>query len=161
MASANFEGAGVDATRRIPRVPLALGLGGLLPFWGLALLLLLDLTGALRLSPDAARLALATYGAVIASFLGGIRWGVALREDNRDASRDLIVSVLPSLLAWASLLLLPPRGALIGLAVIVAVWGVVDQDLPRRGVAPRWFGRLRVILSTGAAAALAVGAAPL
>lgn len=136
----------------IPAVPLALGLGGLLPFAGLAAVAVAG--GALGFGAGDALRAIVLYGAIIASFLGGIRWGAALRGEGRADAADYVLSIAPALAAWACLLLEPGRSAL-ALAALVAAWGFVDQDLPRRGLAPPWFGRLRAILSAGAALSLA------
>ena len=134
-------------------MPLALGLGGLVPFWGLAVGLLLR--GAFGLAPLALDLALATYAAIILSFLGGIRWGLAVPRDHQAA--NYVVSILPSLIAWACLL--APEPWRLGLLAIVALaLGFVDLGLVREGLAPPWFGRLRVILSAGAGVALLLGA---
>jgi hypothetical protein len=119
-----------------------LGLSGLIPFIGLSALCLAGTGPVLGISP---RAALVVYGAVIASFLGGIRWGTALREPG-PSWRDLTLSVVPSLVAWACLALRAPLD-LAGLGLLVLVWGLVDQDMPRRGLAPAWFGRLRLLLS--------------
>ena len=46
------------------------------------------------------------YGAVILSFLGGIRWGAALRGIGASQRRfDFAISVIPSLAGWAALLI--------------------------------------------------------
>jgi hypothetical protein len=120
----------------------ALGFAGLLPFIGLSALVLAGSGPVLSIGP---RTALLTYGAVIASFLGGIRWGVALRGTDH-APRDLALSIVPSLLAWGCLALHPPFD-LGALGILVLAWGLVDQDMPRRSFAPSWFGRLRLVLS--------------
>ncbi len=139
--------------RRIPPAPLVLGLGGLIPFWALALGVLTG--GGAGFGPARLALALAAYGAVIISFLGGIRWGFAVREG--DAGLQYAIAVVPSLLAWAALAAPSPwRLALLGVLVIV-MWPA-DRALVRAGFAPAWFGRLRMILSLGAGAALLVGA---
>lgn len=148
--------------RTIPPAPLALGLAGLIPFWALALAGLV-LPSPLGLDPHALTLALCAYGAVIASFLGGIRWGLSVARPGGGAPFDYAVSVLPSLLAWAALLwatLAPSHGraAALALAVVLLGLGVLDQDTVRRGLAPRWFGTLRLILSGGAGLAMLVGA---
>lgn len=119
-----------------------LGLSGLLPFVALSALCL---TRAGPIFGVSLRAALLAYGAVIASFLGGIRWGVALREPG-PAWRDLALSVVPALLAWGCLAVRAPLD-LVGLGLLVLVWGLVDQDMPRRGLTPAWFGRLRLLLS--------------
>lgn len=139
----------------IPLAPLLLGLGGLLPFAALSGLVLLGGSRALGIGEMGAFRALVTYGAVIASFLGGIRWGVAVRDEARAGPTDYVLSVVPPLVAWA-ILALPPPSAALGLAVLIGGWGALDQDLPKRGLAPPWFGALRALLSGGAALALAV-----
>lgn len=124
-----------------------------MPFWGLAFGLLLR--GAFGLEPHALDLALATYAAIIVSFLGGIRWGLAVPRDRQGA--NYVVSILPSLVAWACLL--APEPWRLGLLGIVALaLGIIDLGLVREGLAPPWFGRLRVILSAGAGVALLLGA---
>ncbi|GJD50990.1 hypothetical protein OPKNFCMD_3741 [Methylobacterium crusticola] len=130
-----------------PALALILGAAGLIPFAALSLLAILgrDLAG---LPP---RPLLAVYGAVIASFLGGIRWGAAAARGGRGA--DYAVAVAPSLLAWAALAAPAPWDLRL-LGALVLAWGVVDQDMPRRGLAPRWLGRLRLALSGGAGLAL-------
>ena len=137
----------------IPAVPLGLGLGGLVPFWGLAVGLMMH--GAFGLDPRVIDPALATYAAIIISFLGGIRWGLALGREGQEA--NFASSIVPSLVAWACLLAPEPwRLALLG--AIALSLGPIDLGLVRAGLAPRWFGRLRLILSTGAGVALLLGA---
>lgn len=137
----------------IPSAPLLLGLAGLIPFWALAVTLLAG--GVAAVTVPRADLALATYGAIIVSFLGGIRWGLAVRADN--GGPQYAISVLPSLVAWA-LLAAPEPWRLAGLGAVALALGPIDLGLVRAGLAPRWFGRLRIILSVGAGAALWLGA---
>jgi hypothetical protein len=128
---------------RIPPVALALGLGGLVPFVACGTALALDI----RLPPidDPAR-ALLAYAAVILSFLGGARWGFALRmNDSGLQARALTLSVLPSIAAWLTLL----APVLMGLAVMPLMFllmGLADRRLPDIG-APAWYARLRVLLT--------------
>ncbi len=137
----------------IPPAPLLLGLAGLIPFWALAIGLLLH--RPLGMAPPRLDAALATYGAVIVSFLGGIRWGLAVPDGG--SGRHYLISVLPSLAAWA-LLAAPEPWRLAGLGLAALVLGPIDLDLVRGGLAPRWFGTLRIILSVGAGVALWLGA---
>ena len=138
----------------IPPALLALGLAGLIPFWGLALAILAH--GAFGIDSGRLDLALATYGAIIVSFLGGIRWGLAARADE-EGFASYALSVIPSLVAWAALAAPAPwRLAVLGLVVIAL--GPIDLVLVRSGAAPAWFGRLRLILSTGAGVALLLAA---
>lgn len=136
-----------------PLTPFLLGAAGLLPFGFLAILLLTGWHDALGLTAQGTEVALVTYGALIASFLGGIRWGVALREGGAAGPRDFALSVVPSLAAWACLAL-PGPWDLRALGALILLWGVVDQGLVRRGLAPSWFGPLRALLSGGAGLAL-------
>jgi hypothetical protein len=66
---------------------------------------------------------------------------------------DYAVSVVPSLIAWAALFA-PAPWDLRALGALVLAWGLVDQDLPRRGLVPAWLGRLRMVLSGVAGLAL-------
>ena len=139
-----------------PWLPLALGFGGLVPFWALALARVTGLPQAVP--PADIEVALATYAATILSFLGGIRWGTALREGDRQrVTGDYIFGVLPQLLGWAALALPDPwRPVVLGLMILVL--GPIDRNLVARGMAPVWFGRLRLGLSLGAGAALFLAA---
>jgi hypothetical protein len=119
----------------VPPAALILGIAGLIPFLGFALL--------------------SAYGAVIASFLGGIRWGAAAARNS--GSADYAIAILPSLIAWAALAAPAPWDLRI-LGILVLAWGFVDQDLPRRGLVPVWLGRLRLVLSGVAGASLLIAA---
>ena len=138
----------------IPLTPFVLGAAGLIPFFGLAALLLAGWSEGLGWTAGATRAALLTYGAVIASFLGGIRWGLAVAQpDQAPVRRDYVLSVVPSLLAWGTLAL-PAAWDMRALGALILALGFVDQDLAARGLAPAWFGRLRLGLSLGAGLAL-------
>ncbi|WP_018260485.1 DUF3429 domain-containing protein [Methylobacterium sp. WSM2598] len=137
----------MDRDAPAPAGALVLGAAGLIPFLGLALLLLL---GRGEVAGLAVRPALAAYAAVIASFLGGIRWGAASRGGRQ---ADYVVAVVPSLLAWAALAAPGPWDLRL-LGALVLIWGAIDQDMPRRGLVPRWLGRLRLALSGVAGFAL-------
>lgn len=132
-----------------------LGYGGLLPFTGLALLLWL-------VTPDLTpwvAIALATYAALIASFLGGIHWGVAwLRlERGQDGARGhLAWGVMPSLLAWPGVVM-PAHAGLVWLAVVLVICYLVDRKLyPAAGLSS-WLP-LRFRLSSVAALCCLIGA---
>lgn len=140
--------------RTIPPAPRLLGLSGLIPFWGLALGL--SVTPIAGWTTAQLGAALAAYGAIILSFLGGIRWGLATAARQRSAGQYGL-AVLPSLAGWCALALpLVPRLAVLG-GVILAL-GPVDSQPVTAGLAPAWFGRLRLILSAGAGAALLLAA---
>lgn len=141
---------------RWPPVPFALGLGGLIPFWALAVAHVLPTS--FGLDPALVAWALAIYAATILSFLGGIRWGLTVAGGQRGgAAFDYAVSVIPQLWGWAAMIL-PDRPRFLALALALLVLGPLDRRLVARGLAPAWFGRLRVILSVGAGAALILAA---
>ena len=151
------EPAGDD--RDIPETPLALGLAGLIPF--IALALALALQHPVVFGIDAA-FALTAYGATILSFLGGVHWGLALRHPAPDIRRALYVgAMVPPLWAWAGLLVGGAAGLAL-LAVGLVGHGAVDAARSGRFAAPRWYGRLRLVLTavatiTTVAAAVVVG----
>ncbi|WP_020180123.1 DUF3429 domain-containing protein [Methylopila sp. M107] len=148
------EPIGDDA--EIPALPLWLGLAGLAPFIGLALVVALhgpDLPGF-----DAGR-ALRAYGAVILSFLGGAHWGLALRHPAPDTRAALYLgAMVPPLWAWAGLL----TGGAAGLGMValgLAAQGVVDGLASTGFAAPRWYPRFRLLLAALATIATAAAAA--
>lgn len=136
----------------IPPAARWLGFAGLLPFLGAATAMLLA-DGALQAF---AALALPAYGAVILSFLGGIRWGLAMADakPGRLPAR-LAISVAPSLAGWVALLL-PGAAGLLLLAAGFAAMLVLDL---RTQMAPAWYAKLRLPLSLGAIASLLMGLA--
>jgi hypothetical protein len=139
-----------DSISRIPPAALALGLVGAVPFWFAAVCFL---AGG-PLSPVQALSMAIAYGAVILSFLGGIRWGVALGPiDETRRKRDLALSVLPSLAGFAAFFTPPHLGLslLVSGLLLQALWDVTSAD---QGLLPRWFGRLRIILTLAAATPL-------
>ena len=103
--------------------------------------------------------ALMAYGAIILSFLGGIHWGLAIGTDPQNHNtlwRRIILSVLPSLVAWAALLTPSSIGFLVLAAAFVAML-LVDVRASRMHEAPAWYPKLRWPLSCGAIAALLLG----
>ena len=89
--------------RALPKVMWWLGYGGLVPFFALAVALLLGSDLPLL---ENVRLDwwLAAYAAIILSFLGAVHWGVALGMQDtlneRELGQLLMFSVVPSVLAW-------------------------------------------------------------
>ena len=147
----------MDTDNNVP--PSAAWLGGLgaLPFIGLA--------GAAPFLDSAPRMfvvhALAAYGAVILSFLGGVHWGLAIVSprgaDHETLRTRLIVSVIPSLAAWIALLF-PEKPGLLILAAAIAGMLWVDIRATRAGHAPQWYPKLRIPLTCVVVAALFIGA---
>ena len=139
--------------QRIPTPALVLGLAGLLPFLISAFLTF----GADVKSSAMGLLSLGTYGAVILSFLGGIRWGLIVNNKAQlQKWSPLAWSVVPSLIAWPALLL-PSRYMLSVLAVGFVFQYAMDNEAIKAKKMPLWFGRLRLILTTGAVLSLLAG----
>ncbi len=141
---------------KVPASAAWLGGLGALPFLGLGLATTW-LKGDLRVI---AAHALAAYGAVILSFLGGVHWGLAVAPGG-DAGRGrltgrLIVSVVPSLVAWPALLI-GGRGGLLLLAVAFAAMLLVDLRATRLAQAPAWYPSLRIPLTVAVVASLVLG----
>jgi hypothetical protein len=134
-----------DLASRPPRLPLLLGLAGLLPM--VAAVIALVLPGWHFLAQVAGTL----YAALILSFLGGLWWGLAGAAP-RPPAWLWIASVVPSLIAFAAVTV-----AMMGIrlnmpAVIgVAIWLtlLVDWRITRDNLAPAWWFGLRLPLSGG------------
>lgn len=140
-------------TEPLPRLARLLGLAGLIPFLG-SLALAAATTEAAR---GAALWALATYGAVILSFLGAVHWGLALGSGRPAAvEARLGLGVLPSLIGWVALLL-PPVPALLLLAAGLLGTAGVETLAARRGLLGAAYLGLRWRLSLVAAACLLAG----
>jgi hypothetical protein len=99
-----------------------LGYAGLIPFVLGALLMFLVEVDVLPL----VAIALTSYGAVIAAFLGGIHWGLALRENTPLRTFHLIWGVSPSLVAWVAVIM-PAYAGLPLLALLLLACYLVDR----------------------------------
>lgn len=127
-------------------LPRALTFAGAIPF--------IAACAALWFAPPAYRgfvsQALAAYAAVILSFLGGIQWGIAisvLDAAPRSARTMFALSVIPSLLAWAVLLLPAARERVLVAIVLFAFVWVIDAMLHLQKLIPAWFFKLRGVIS--------------
>lgn len=126
------------------RTAWMLSLGGFAPFAFMAVALFVIERGSLEYYYLVDGLKI--YGAVILSFLGGVRWGIALITNNRYARRNLIFSVLPALLGWAAFFLPVPYSFGV-LALGFAAQGAWDAMAGEQGTFALWFGQLRIVLT--------------
>ena len=133
-----------------------LGLLGLIPFAALGL-------AALFVEPalvGRVGFALAAYGAVILSFIGGIHWGLIVvgQGGEKEASRMLTIGIgiVPSLLAWLTLLVSVPL-ALVMLVMGFAAMLGADFAAHRDRRSPGWFFGSRVLLTLAVVACLVTG----
>lgn len=138
------------------KTPLLLGVGGLVPFVALAAALIIGIDLPLFTDADSMRVALVGYGVVILSFLGGVRWGLAMKETeagNGKAMRDFYIAVIPALLGWFAWFQ-PSPADLWWLAIAHIALGLLDYGLACRIIVPEWYGRMRIALAAIAAACL-------
>ncbi len=137
--------------RNIPTSAAWLGALGLLPFIVGAVLTLYPPTSA----PLDWAFATRAYAALILAFLGGVRFGFAVVDENlRRQSGALFVGVLPTISAWIALLLAPAAGITL-LLVSFFLQGLLDLFGLRNGIRP-WYGRLRLRLTIVVLIALGV-----
>lgn len=139
------------------RVATILTYAGAIPFVACAVILLFGPAMGLGGLRQFAGQAITTYAAVIVSFLGGIQWGIAIathQQQPQTAKSLLLLSVVPSLLAWA-LLFLPNDSSRVVVAIFLVgfVW-IIDALLHLQHVLPTWFFRLRSIVSAVVMASL-------
>ena len=130
---------------RFRRMAWLLAICGFLPFGLLAMSLFFLSKG----DPNygLAHNALTTYGAVILSFLGGIRWGAAMRSPITDGSvRVLLFAVMPSLIGWFSLYLSSPYVFAVQ-ALAFAGQGAWDAFAGEKGSVGMWYVKLRTVLT--------------
>lgn len=104
--------------------------------------------------------ALQGYGCAILSFMGGCQWGIAANGEQggfAQAWPGYVASVVPALLAWVSLALPVPAAFMAQIAGLLGLL-VYDMWTVRRGIAPGWYGALRIQLTTAAVVSLTVAA---
>ena len=97
------------------------------------------------------------YAAVIVSFMGGARWGVAMTAEGRrpdEPFSGFLAAVMPALVAWVAVVpegLMPVSFSLSARFVVLmaAFAGLLAEDLraARAGEGPGWYARLRVRLT--------------
>jgi hypothetical protein len=145
--------------RRIPPTALILGLAGLIPFlWSAATHLSPALAGwAGQWLPPmflGAYVGL-TYGTVILSFMSGVLWGFATKTEGRGAAVAYTLSVIPAL--WVFFMVTDASAnSVIYLAAGFVGLLFLDTIYSVWGLAPRWWLRLRVMLTVVVVACLAL-----
>lgn len=145
---------------RIPSMPLALGLAGLIPFvWGALTYLNGDLNawGSAHLGPRlVGPYVQLFYGSVILSFMSGVLWGFATKATGKQAATGYVLSVIPAL--WAFFMTGGgPVGAGTNLIFGFAGLMLLDYAFFTWGLTPEWWMRLRVLLTSIVLICLAIG----
>jgi len=139
----------------VPRPALILGLAGLIPFaWGAATVLDPALA-ALVPARLAGRALLIGYGTIILCFMSGVLWGFAAKGAER-AWRGYAASVVPAL--WALFMVTGPEAQALS-ALLTGFFALLalDAQFALWRLVPRWWMRLRFLLTAGVAVCLGVG----
>lgn len=136
----------------VPQTARILGFLGLIPFLLGGLGVWVTAFGDLRFALPIMVLA---YGALIASFLGGVRWGAAMQNNRADSQpRHLVMAIMPSLVALMAFLLPLPQA--FGLLIILfTAQAVLDVTAGDNGDLQAWYKPLRLWLSIIACASMA------
>ncbi|MEP2921965.1 DUF3429 domain-containing protein [Sulfitobacter sp.] len=146
----------------IPRMPLALGLAGLLPFAAGALVATLadvappDTDSPALLSSDGTAM-LVLYGTIILSFMSGVLWGFATKTDGAAATTGYVLSVIPALWAFFARGITPAETLSYLIAGFLGLLAL-DYFFSRQKLTPLWWMPLRILLTSIVVICLAVGA---
>jgi len=149
----------VEGFKAVPKEPKFLGLAGAIPFLALAP----PIAAGIPIIPadlvaNAATLQIG-YGAVIASFLGGIHWSMAMASFGKPTTQDnadrYIWSVIPALMAWPALVMQPGPGSLV-VGSTLGVAYLVDRSFAKRHLLPSWYMALRLPLTLAAVTGMAI-----
>lgn len=132
----------------IPKSALALALAGLIPFvWGALTLFAPGL--ALPFLPRwfGGEELIVRYGVVILCFMAGVFWGFAARAEGPQAAVVYVLSVIPALYIFFNLGTTPAGTAL---SLLIGFTGLlaIDWHCWRNGLAPAWWMRLRLPVTT-------------
>lgn len=137
----------------LARIGFRLALAGYLPFAALSIWL----TGITADHPSHAftLLLLTGYGAVILSFLGGVRWGIEVQRNGETSGRTMVISMIPALIGFSAFAV-PVPFVFAMLAVAFAAQGAWDSFSAHSGQVPQWYGKMRMVLTVLVCAALIV-----
>lgn len=134
---------------RTPTPALLLGFSGLIPFWGLVIVVLYDHSYKNYIAEVQVY-----YGAVILSFLGGIHWGVELMSKQKMDWMRLTWGVLPSLIGWIALMFpLLWSLSIIILGLTASAWA--DVRFFKEPITD-WYRQFRIALTVIAVSALLI-----
>ncbi len=135
--------------RRNKMMARGLGIGGLIPFYVLAMLTWHDGLRAWALD------SVTGYAAVILAFLGAVHWGRALSDlDQRNHVGTLLFGIMPAMIGWLAVMLPVEFGLPMLIAGLVFVWG--SEQMVFFEVLPGWYRHLRHLLTAAAVLALVI-----
>jgi len=118
-----------------------LGYAGLIPF------IILSIGSWIEIPYiDNAVYALITYAAIILSFMGAVHWGMAMSKIDNKQNKYFIVSVIPALAAWFSLMI-PELFSIIVLFIGFVALISYDLAVDELQGFPNWYIPMRVKLT--------------
>ena len=133
------------------RIPLSFMIVSTLPFIVLSLAISTHLMHFVSFAVGMKLMAaLLVYIAVFTSFLGGIHWGIAINQYNRNrkiANLLTLESMLPVIIAWGVLFFNDTNMQLLALALLYAFMWAVDSILYNLDIIPQWFFNLRCVVT--------------
>ncbi|MDR3498881.1 MAG: DUF3429 domain-containing protein [Parvibaculum sp.] len=135
----------VKAARpQAPAAVLVLSYARVVPFVATALIIALSSPSSAATSALAAEMA---YGAVLLSFLGGARWGAAIRTGGEQIRfRPLALLLLPTLFSWC-VIFMAPKVALAALMAGFLLLALAERLSARQDHGHEWRGGLEVALT--------------
>ncbi|MEM9939651.1 MAG: DUF3429 domain-containing protein [Pseudomonadota bacterium] len=140
---------------KTPQAPLALTTAGMIPFVAIVGIMWVERNDIALL--NTAGIWMIVYGAVILSFLGGVRWGVEMSRRDKPRFGELVLSILGALIGWGLVLAFFRWGhpaVFPGMAAALLFYFGVDR---MSGEMPIWYRKLRV-WPTGVAVLSLIGA---
>eukprot|EP00873_Tetraselmis_striata_P007419 jgi/Tetstr1/427683/TSEL_017808.t1 len=139
----------------VPPLVKAVGLAGVIPF----VILSPPVAAVVPFMPidvlQHAAILQTSYGISIATFLGGVHWGMAMAEyggralSSKAAGERYLWSVTPSLVAFPAVMLPPAQASIVITGTLAAAY-VVDGRFTANGLLPKWYMALRLPLTVGA-----------
>ncbi|MDZ4843678.1 MAG: DUF3429 domain-containing protein [Hyphomicrobium aestuarii] len=141
-----------DSLNRVPLPALILTAAGAIPFLALAIAPWLDVEPFGRPAGEP----LSLYALAILSFMGAIHWGLAMATPNANQATNYAASVIPALVGWFALILLPVALALRVMAAAFVLLLIYDIRATRLGTAPPWYPGLRIPVTVVVVTALAL-----
>lgn len=147
-------GKSVEVDTKFGRLAFFMALAGYVPFFVLTLAigpfngLLSGFTSQLALPSWFFAHVLTVYGAIILSFLGGIRWGIAMVGVGLANTRlqEIAWSTIPAIAGWVAVFL-PRSEGLYFLAGCFLIQGFWDVRLVSADRVPQWYSTLRLVLT--------------
>lgn len=126
----------------VPLTAVQLGYAGLIPFIALSAGLWILPSGFQQPLNDA----LLAYASIIVVFMGAVHWGLAIAREGEPDRLQLMVSVVPALLAWFGSL----APIMINYSVLIITFAALclfDSRMSAQFRAPAWYPRLRTPLT--------------